>query len=167
MPVCPSCGSEFRAGFTQCNTCRIPLVESLAEEIEEELPQVLEESSEETLHLLGTFDDDASAIVMRKLLDDAAIPSIVQGGHGTIGHCVPFRVYVDEDYLEAARETLSEHQAPSLITGQIEGNLTRLSRELSRLLREHRELSPKVQAVSESIESLRKRLEELNVDLDD
>ena len=166
MPVCPSCGSEFRAGFTECNTCRIPLVDSL-EEPEEELPVVAEESSDETLHLLGTMDDDAQALVTRRLLDEAGIPSVVQGGHASIGHCAPYRIYVDEDYLDAARETLADYQAPSLVTGQIEGNLTRLSRELSRILKERRELSPKVQGISESIETLRKRLEELNVDLDD
>ncbi len=27
MPVCPSCASEFREGFTECNSCQIPLVD--------------------------------------------------------------------------------------------------------------------------------------------
>ena len=26
MPVCPSCGAEFREGFSECNSCMIPLV---------------------------------------------------------------------------------------------------------------------------------------------
>lgn len=166
MPICPSCGSEFRAGFTHCNTCHIALVESL-DEPEEQQAEVVEESSDETLHLIGTLDDEAQAIVTRRLLDEAGIPSVVQGGHAAIGHCVPYRVYVDEDYIDAARETLSDYQSPVLVTGQIEGNLTRLSRELSRILRERKELSPRVQGISEGIEGLRKRLEELNAELDD
>ncbi len=27
MPFCPNCGAEFRAGFTECNTCQVQLVE--------------------------------------------------------------------------------------------------------------------------------------------
>ena len=27
MPWCPKCKAEFRAGFTVCNTCHIPLIE--------------------------------------------------------------------------------------------------------------------------------------------
>lgn len=27
MPWCPKCGAEFRAGFTVCNTCRLPLID--------------------------------------------------------------------------------------------------------------------------------------------
>lgn len=167
MPVCPNCGSEFRAGFTECNTCRIPLVESL-DEPEEDEPQVIEETSEETLHLLGTLEDDAQAMLIRRLLDEAGIPSVVQGGHGAqIGHCLPFRVFVDEDYLDAARETINAYHAPGLITGQIEGDLARLSNELARIGRERKDLAPKVKGISGGIEQLRKSLEELNRDLDE
>jgi hypothetical protein len=167
MPICPSCGSEFRAGFTECNTCRVPLVDSLDEPEEELLLEVVEETSEETLHLIGTLDDEAQAIVTRRLLDEAGIPSVIQGGHASIGHCTPYRVYVDEDYLDAAREALSDYQSPALVTGQIEGSLMHLSRELNRILRERTDLSPKVKGISESIEGLRARLEKLNEDLED
>jgi hypothetical protein len=166
MPICPSCGSEFRAGFVECNTCHVALVDSL-DEPEEERTEVVEEASDETLQLIGTLEDEAQAIVTRRLLDEAGIPSVVQGGHAAIGHCVPYRIYVDEDYLEAARETLSDYQSPVLVTGQIEGNLTRLSRELNRILRERKELSPRVQGISDGIDAVRKRLEELNAELDD
>ncbi|MEP7271513.1 MAG: hypothetical protein ABI882_08400 [Acidobacteriota bacterium] len=167
MPVCPSCGSEFRAGFTECNTCRIPLVASLVESEEDE-PEFIEEGGEETLHLLGTLEEDAQAMLLRRLLDDAAIPSILQGGHGVkIGECVPYRILVDEDYLDAARETISAYQAPGLITGQIEGALARLSNELGRIARERKDLSSKVKAINESSDQLRKQLEELNHDLED
>lgn len=27
MPWCPKCRAEFREGFTQCNTCHIPLID--------------------------------------------------------------------------------------------------------------------------------------------
>lgn len=27
MPWCPKCGAEFRSGFTECNTCHIPLID--------------------------------------------------------------------------------------------------------------------------------------------
>ena len=27
MPWCPKCRAEFREGFTECNTCHIPLID--------------------------------------------------------------------------------------------------------------------------------------------
>ncbi|HIX10086.1 hypothetical protein [Agathobaculum sp.] len=27
MPWCPKCKAEFREGFTECNTCHIPLID--------------------------------------------------------------------------------------------------------------------------------------------
>ena len=154
MPICPSCGSEFRAGITDCNTCHVALVDSLDPPQAE--VEVVEEVDEETLHLLGTFNDDAQAILMRHLLDGAGIPSIVQGGHGPrVGHCVPYRVLVDEDYVEAAQETIAAYQSPSLITGQVEGDLARLSTELNRLARERRDLVAKIQSNDPYIKQVR------------
>ena len=70
MPICPSCGSEFRAGFTDCNTCHVALVDSLDSPEEEVEVEVVEETGEETLHLLGTFNDDAQAIMVRQEASD-------------------------------------------------------------------------------------------------
>ena len=166
MPICPSCGSEFRAGFTDCNTCHVALVDSL--DSPEDEVDIVEQVDEETLHLLGTFNDDAQAILVRHLLDGAGIPSIVQGGHGSqVGHCVPYRVFVDEDYVEAAQETIAAYQSPTLLTGQVEGDLARLSTELNRLGRERRELVGKIQSVLQSVEQLRERLDVLNRELEE
>ena len=166
MPICPSCGSEFRAGFTDCNTCHVALVDSL--ETPEEEVETVEETGEETLRLLGTFNEDAQAIMVRHLLDGAGIPSIVQGGHGPqIGHCLPFRVFVDEDYVEAAQEAIATYQSPSLLTGQIEGDLARLSTELNRLGRERQDLLAKIQSVLQSVEQLREKLDVLNRELEE
>jgi hypothetical protein len=166
MPTCPSCGSEFRAGFTDCNTCHVALVDSL--DPPEDEVEVVEEVDEETLHLLGTFNEDAQAILIRHLLDGAGIPTIVQGGHGPqVGHCVPYRVFVDEDYVEAAQETIAAYQSPSLITGQVEGDLARLSTELNRLARERRDLVATIQTVLQSVEKLREKLNVLNHELEE
>ena len=35
MPWCPKCKAEYREGFTECSTCRVPLVDTLPEENEE------------------------------------------------------------------------------------------------------------------------------------
>lgn len=32
MPWCPKCKAEYREGFTECSTCRVPLVDGLPEE---------------------------------------------------------------------------------------------------------------------------------------
>jgi hypothetical protein len=102
------------------------------------------------------------------LLDGAGIPTIVQGGHGPhVGHCVPYRVFVDEDYVEAAQETIAAYQSPSLITGQVEGDLARLSTELNRLARERRDLVATIQTVLQSVEQLREKLDVLNHELEE
>lgn len=35
MPICPKCKSEFREGFTKCNSCKVPLIDELEKETEE------------------------------------------------------------------------------------------------------------------------------------
>lgn len=167
MPYCPSCGSEFRTGFQLCNTCNVALVASL-DEPEEIEPDAPEPDDDNPLHLLGTLTDEGQATLIRRLLDEAAIPSIVQGGHAPqIGGCTPWRVYVDEDYLEAARETLASFQAPTLITGQIEGALGRFENELAQLGRQRRDAQAQIQSVRQSIDRLRRELGELNKQLDE
>lgn len=174
MPFCPSCGAEFRAGFTACNTCRVPLVDSLeGDDDEQEMgangsrgAAYEADDAADTLQLLGAFEEDAQAIYVRRLLDDAGIPSVVVGGHGaTIRNCEPYRVFVDEDYFEAAQETIESFRSPSLVTGQIEGNLSRLEKELDRIARENAHAKPQVHAVRTSLEKLQKDLNALNHEL--
>jgi hypothetical protein len=166
MPFCPSCGAEFRAGFTQCNTCDVPLVASLAAPEEESGSELA--FAESALQLLSTFSDESQAAFMRRLLDEAGVPSVLQGGHAqNVAGCEPYRLLVDEDYFEAAQETIASFNSPSLITGQIEGNLGRLREELDRTLRERAHLAPRLRAVSESIARLQADLGALNRELDE
>lgn len=172
MPFCPSCGAEFRAGFTVCNTCGVDLVSTIEREpqpaarVKAEAHDI--DESDEPLRLLGTFTDESTAALVRRLLDEGGIPSVSLGGHGPqIGSCKPWQILVDEDYVEAARETVASYQAPSLITGQIEGDIHRLSNDLSRLARERRELAPAVDSIRQTMERLRTQLEELNREIEE
>jgi hypothetical protein len=173
MPFCPSCGAEFRAGFTACNTCRVPLVDSLkggngptAQTTAVSRGAADEEQAEDTLRLLATFEDDTQAVFMRRLLDDAGIPSVFVGGHGAnVRSCEPYRVLIDEDYFEAAEEAVESVRSPSLVTGQIEGYLGRLTTELSRIERDHDYAKPQVHAVRASLEKLQNDLNALNREL--
>lgn len=170
MPYCPSCESEFRAGFTECNSCRVPLVASLAaapqsvasvEQFEEE------ETSEAVLQQLVTLTSASQATYVRRLLDDAGVPSVMLGGHGDdIRSGDPYRIFVDEDYFEAGQETIESFRSPTLVTGQIEGDLTRLQQELSRLEKSNDRLKPQLHAVRGSMEKLQSDLKALNQELD-
>ena len=174
MPFCPSCGAEFRAGFTVCNTCGVDLVSTIEKEPQPAARAKSEshhhdiDDSDEPLRLLGTFTEESTAALVRRLLDEGGIPSISLGGHGPqIGSCQPWQILVDEDYVEAARETVASYQAPSLITGQIEGDIQRLSNDLSRLTRERRELAPAVESIRQTMDRLKTQLEELNREIEE
>lgn len=170
MPYCPSCGSEFRLGFTECNSCRVPLVASLnATTNDTVMEEVYEDddASEGVLQLLVTLTSASQATYVRRLLDDAGVPSVLHGGHGDdIRRGEPYRIFVDEDYIEAAQETIESFRSPSLVTGQIEGDLTRLQEELGRLEKENDRLRPQLHTVRASMEKLQSDLNALNRELD-
>jgi hypothetical protein len=67
---CPDCRSEYRPGFTECASCGVRLVDSLAEDPEKGDPN---------LKLLTVFEtSDAALIAMaRSILESAQIPFIV------------------------------------------------------------------------------------------
>jgi hypothetical protein len=67
---CPKCRSEYRAGFTECAECRVPLVEKLPQEPEGEYV--------EWVTVLSTLDQNA-VMVATSLLEDAGIPVFVKG----------------------------------------------------------------------------------------
>ncbi len=79
----------------------------------------------------------------------------------------PWQVLVDEDYVDAAKETVASYQSPTLITGQIEGELQRLSTDLTRLTRQRRDLSPAIQSLQQTIDKLREQLAELNPEIEE
>jgi hypothetical protein len=170
MPYCPSCGAEFRAGFTECNSCRVPLVASLNAEPAAAVsaePYEEDDASEGVLQLLVTLTSASQATYVRRLLDDAGVPSVMLGGHGDdIRGGEPYRLFVDEDYFEAAQETIESFRSPTLVTGQIEGDLTRLQQELSRMEKENDHLRPQLHAVRASMEQLQRDLHALNRELD-
>jgi hypothetical protein len=144
----------------------VPLVAS-PEALEEE-PDQLSGFDHDALRLLSTLTDESQLAYMRRLLDDAGVPSVVQGGHAqNVEGCAPYRLLVDEDYLDAARETIASYQSPSLVTGQIEGNLSRLQGELGQLERAHGHLAPHLRAVREDIARLQADLQALNRELEE
>ena len=109
---CPQCRAEYRAGFSTCSDCDVPLVETLPPEPE---------------HLTGPFtvvfeSADVSLIpVVESLLDSAGIPFLVQGGEtsgglfplGSVGGGADERllravIKVPEQHAEAATSLLVE-----------------------------------------------------------
>ncbi|HEX4946457.1 MAG TPA: DUF2007 domain-containing protein [Blastocatellia bacterium] len=170
MPYCPSCGSEFRAGFTECNSCRVPLVASLDAADDNAADDGFyedDEAGENALQLLVTLTSASQATYVRHLLDEAEVPSVLRGGHGDdIRSGEPYRIYVDEDYIEAAQETIESFRSPTLVTGQIEGDLMRLQQEMNRLEKQDERLRPQLHAVRASMEKLQSDLNALNRELD-
>lgn len=166
MPFCPSCGAEFRAGYIQCNSCLVPLVDSLEALNEESSAEAEFEAG--GLHLLASLADESQVAYARHLLDGAGVPSVVQGGHARdTGSCEPYRLYVHEDDWEEAQTVLASYDSPSLVTGEIEGNLDRLQSNLQRIEREQKNLAPHLRTVVNSIERLRADLQALNRMLDE
>ncbi|MFN7926730.1 MAG: DUF2007 domain-containing protein [Blastocatellia bacterium] len=126
-----------------------------------------EDDSDSELQLLLTLTSGSQATFVRRLLDDAGVPSVLHGGHGDeIRSGEPYRIYVDEDYFDAAQETIESFRSPSLVTGQIEGDLLRLKQELQRLERENEHVRPRLHAVRASMEILQSDLNALNRELE-
>ena len=117
--------SGSRSRYRPAPYVSVPLVASL-DEPEEEVSAAAapddDDDAADTLKPLGVIGDEAQAMLIRRLLDEAEIPSVVQGGHAPqIGQCTPWRIFVDEDYFASARETLASYQSETLLTGQLEG----------------------------------------------
>ena len=100
---CPICRDEFRAGFTSCNDCGVPLVE--------ELPREPELKPVEFVDLL-TFRNEHEAKLADVRLRAAGIPSSVSkddaGGmepHLQLSGTVRLRVPLDR--VKAARRLLA------------------------------------------------------------
>jgi hypothetical protein len=153
MPFCPSCGAEFRAGFTECNNCNVMLVDSLDSFDEGEFDEA---EWDDRLRLVESFDAESDAVFARQLLDGAGIPSVLKAGHESpqiagsedvtkhpfawmrsgatpplhVEGGEPYRVFVDDDYYNAAVETLEYAESPLLVIGRAEEHLNRLREAL-------------------------------------
>jgi hypothetical protein len=144
----------------------VPLVDSLEALDEESSGEA--EFERGGLHLLSSFADEPQLAYARRLLDAAGVPSVIQGGHArNVEGCGPYRLYVAEADLEQAQAVLASYDSPSLVTGEIEGNLDRLQSSLRRIEREQKHLAPQLQTVVKSIERLRVDLQALNRMLDE
>jgi hypothetical protein len=125
-----------------------------------------EEYEETALQLLITLMDQPQALSLRHLLDDQNIPTVVKGGHAAaINGCQPYQFYVDEDYFDPAKEVIDSYSQPTLLTGEIEGELSRLSKELNRL-EANAQAKPHVEPLRASITKLQSQLNALNKELD-
>ena len=166
MPFCPMCGSEFRSGFSECNTCHVPLVASL-NGTNREVEFVEDDPVDLEIKLLLSISSTSQASFVRRLLDESGIPSVIQGGHGDeIRTGEPYRIYVDEAWYDAGREAIESFSAPGLVTGQIEGDLARLEKELGPLEKAHPKLKPQLAAVRLSLQQLQNDLTKLNEELE-
>jgi capsule polysaccharide export protein KpsE/RkpR len=76
-------------------------------------------------------------------------------------------LFVPNDYLEQAQEVLASYHSPSLVVGEIEGQLTRLESELQQIEQERNDLAPHLRTVYQRIEQLQTELQALNRKLDE
>ncbi len=126
-----------------------------------------DEDDDSSLVLLTTVAEQSQAMFMRRLLDEAGVPSVMLGGHGDrVGSGEAYRIYVDEDWSEGAQETIESFKSTSLVTGQIEGDLMRLKQELDRIENETRSTSAPLQTVRASLDKLMQDLNAFNRELE-
>jgi hypothetical protein len=104
--ICPSCGSEYREGFTRCASCDVDLVERAPPEGKSEvaLVKVYETGDASVIPFLGSLFDDAGIeyMVKRESIQDL----FGWGRMGTnleFGLGRPVEFFVREDAAEEAR----------------------------------------------------------------
>lgn len=98
---CPKCKGEYRAGFTQCVDCQIPLVNELPQSGPDQAPIDLVE-------VLSTADPGLIALV-KSVLEAEEIPYLAHGEHFSRMHAtIPVRFLVAKEDVEEARELLRD-----------------------------------------------------------
>lgn len=116
--VCPECGSEYRAGYTQCADCEVPLVEAEPEEEGEpdaELVKVWESNNAAVLPLVESVLIDAEIEFMTRaegLQELFALGRVGTGSNNAIG---PVEIWVrkeDEAEARALVDMLNEPVTP-------------------------------------------------------
>lgn len=109
MPFCPFCRAEYRAGFTHCADCQVPLVDRLPP-LERE-PKPAPHSVKEVP--VATFPSRLEADMWAELLRREGIPSVLvslgpgAGGWGNSAF-VPHQLRVRETDADRARQLLPE-----------------------------------------------------------
>lgn len=105
---CPECGTEYRAEFTECSDCGVPLVAKKPEE---------KSDGDPNLDLVTVFEASDPVLIAsaKELLEEAGIPFFLSGEELTvrIGMIAPpidpwCRVQVTADRQEEARILLQE-----------------------------------------------------------
>jgi hypothetical protein len=110
---CPSCGSEYREGFSRCADCDVDLVETLSP------PPDTHSDPGDLVTILAT-GDPILLMTAKSLLDEAGIPSFTRGesmqdlfGMGRLGTgfslvAGPMEIQVSEQRRQEAEELLRE-----------------------------------------------------------
>ena len=114
--ICPRCGAEYRAGFTLCSDCLVPLVEELPQPHPE--PRARREHSE--VHAEALTDavcvyrsnHRGQLAMAQSLLRSAGVPFIVLNEAvntitGYVGF-VPVEIHVSAADAEDARQLLAD-----------------------------------------------------------
>jgi len=94
---CPSCLSEYRAGFTWCKDCDVALVAKLPVEKEMQFADLVEVLS---------IADAGQIPLIKSILEGEEIPYLAQGENFNLARNIPVRFLVPNDYLEQARDVL-------------------------------------------------------------
>lgn len=107
---CPQCRSEYREGFTRCESCDAPLVAAL--------PPEAGDPSERDLVVAFETGDPGLLAMAHSIVDEAEIPYLTQGegvqdlfGLGRLGTGFsiltgPVHILVERERLEEARQLL-------------------------------------------------------------
>lgn len=98
---CPSCFSEYREGFTECNDCRVALVDKLPDEPEPEF--------HEFLALMAGMNEIHIALI-KAAFDEAGLDYYFDGEFANRLIPLPFatRLMVREDQAEEGQQILEE-----------------------------------------------------------
>ena len=109
---CPQCRSEYREGFTRCESCDVPLVAVLP-------PEAGDPSHRDLVTVFETGDPGLLAMA-HSILDESEIPYLTQGegvqdlfGLGRLG--TGFSILTGPVHIQVERAT--EPEARSLLAG--------------------------------------------------
>ncbi len=114
MPFCPSCQTEYRAGFTRCADCDVELVPSLVQDAQEE-----GDAGPVELDELATFPNASEAEMIQELLEDNGISTVLRGDVDPLGIVAgsdTITLLVKQEDLQEARRLYDEYFA-----GEVEG----------------------------------------------